>query len=202
MKPTSESVLQESIERRITNLMSKLGNPFEEEPSLASLAKALDATDKALSGKTQKRPKLEFLARADAFLAAHEIALSLLATRCARGDWEDVTSRASWLFNVESLRRRHVRTLRGLKDLETAFFTEWNEGPWSKTHRFWKAVQDADLPYSRRDLLSEIFERGRITSREHYEFAIDIIGVAEDDGLLDSSGVSRLNRMIAAYEKR
>lgn len=202
MERTSQADLEESIDRRISELRSELGNPFQEEPSLAYYVKALEDADEAATHKKQRRPTLEFLARVDAFLVAHEIALSILTTRYSHDDRKHVTSRAGWLFNVETLRRGHVRTLRALKDLETAFFTEWNEGLWSETHGFWKAVRDAELPYSRRDLLSEILERGRITSREHYELAIDVIGIAESEGLLDSSQASKLSRMIASYEER
>ena len=67
---------------------------------------------------------------------------------------------------------------------------------------FWKAVRHAALPYVRRDLLAEIFNRGRIPSREHYEFAVDIIGVAQAEGLLHADQVEQLGRWISAYERR
>ena len=90
----------------------------------------------------------------------------------------------------------------GLRDLETAFFTSWNEGPPAETRDFWKAVQHAALPYVRRDLLAEIFNRGRIPSREHYEFAVDIIGGAQNEGLLHADQVEQLGRWISAYQRR
>ncbi len=197
------SVLETSIADRISRLSASLGGPFSTDPRVALYASALEASDAtALSRRPERAPKEEFLARADAFLAAHEIALAIISKRYVHGDWGDVTSRASMLFNVESIRRGHVRTTSRLKYLETAFFTEWNEGPLSETKEFWEAVRLAGLPYARRDLLGEIFARGRIASREHYEFAIDVIGIAEDEGLLSSHQVEQLGRWIGAYEQR
>jgi hypothetical protein len=100
---------------------------------LAHYAAALDEADRAQSGSRRGRLKDEFLSRVDAFLAAHEIALSIISKRSPRSDWGNVTSRAAWLFNVESIRRGHVRTMTRLRDLETAFFTQWNEGPPAET---------------------------------------------------------------------
>ena len=140
---------------------------------MAPYTTALEETDRARSHSRRRRLTEEFLSRVDAFLAAHEIALSMISKRQPRSDWDNLTSRAAWLANVESIRRGHVRTMSGLRDLETAFFTEWNEGPPAETREFWKAVQHTALPYVRRDLLAEIFNRGQIASREHYEFAVD-----------------------------
>jgi hypothetical protein len=199
---TSASKLESSVAERVTRLTATLGNPFDEDPRLAAYAATLDEADRAQSHSRQRPLKDEFLSRIDAFLAAHEIALSIVSKRSRRSDWGNVTSRAAWLFNVESIRRGHVRTMSGLRGLETTFFTQWNEGPPAETGEFWKVVQHAGLPYVRRDLLAEIFNRGRIPSREHYEFAVDTIGVAQDEGLLHADQVEQLGRWISAYERR
>jgi hypothetical protein len=86
--------------------------------------------------------------------------------------------------------------------MQAPFFTEWNEGLLAETRGFWQAIKQAGLPYARRDLLAEIFSRKRITSREHYEFAVDVIGAAPDEGLLDSDQAKQLGGWISAYEKR
>ena len=200
--PTSTLKLESSVAQRITRLTAALGDPFGEDPRLATYKTSLEVADLGQLHARRHRPKDEFLSRVDAFLAAHEIALSIISKRSPRSDWANVTARAFWLFTVESIRRGHVRTMTGLRDLETAFFTSWNEGPLAETREFWKAVQDAALPYVRRDLLAEIFNRGRIPSRAHYEFAVDIIGVAQDEGLLHADQVGQLGRWISAYERR
>jgi hypothetical protein len=199
---TSASELESSVAQRITRLVAALGDPFGEDPRLAHYTTALAEADRARSHSRRRGLKDEFLSRVNAFLAAHEIALSIIFKRSLRSDWGNVTARAAWLFNVESIRRGHVRTMTGLRDLETAFFTAWNEGPPAETREFWKAVQHAALPYVRRDLLAEIFNRGQIQSREHYEFAVDIIGGAQDEGLLHADQVEQLGRWISAYERR
>jgi hypothetical protein len=197
----SVSKLESSVAQRIARLTAALADPFE-DPRLAPYTTALEETDRARSHARQRRLTDELLSRVDAFLAAHEIALSIISKRSPRSDWGNLTSRAAWLFNVEAIRRGHVRTMRGLRNLETAFFTEWNDGPPAETREFWTAVQHAALPYVRRDLLAEIFDRGRIPSREHYEFAVDMVGVAQDEGLLRADQVEQLGRWISAYERR
>lgn len=91
-----------------------------------------------------------FLARADAYLAAHEIALAVMAERHAPASWEMFTHRALALFDVELIRRGHVRTVTALKSLEPGLFTAWNEEPPAKTRAFWEAVAKAGLPFARR----------------------------------------------------
>ena len=199
---TSTLQLEASVAQRITTLTAALGDPFGEDPRLAPYRTSLEEADRGQPHLRRRRPKDEFLSRIDAFLAAHEIALSIISKRSPRSDWGNVTSRAAWLFNVESIRRGHLRTMTGLRHLETAFFTSWNEGPPAETREFWKAIRHAALPYVRRDLLAEIFNRGRIPSREHYEFAVDIIGVAQDEGLLHADQVEQLSRWISAYQSR
>jgi hypothetical protein len=199
---TSVSDLETSIAHRITRLTAALGEPFAADPRLAPYATALEAADGALPRSRQRPLTHDFLSRADAFLTAHEIALPIISQRSSRNEWDNVTARAAMLFSVESIRRGHVRTMTGLRSMETAFFTGWNEGPPAETSRFWQAMEQAGLPYARRDLLAEIFSRKRITSREHYEFAVDVIGAAQDEGLLDPDQVEQLGGWISAYEKR
>jgi len=167
-------------------LRTALGDPFRDDRSLSCYAVALDETDRARVGRTPRRRDPKFLARADAFLAALEIGLRFQDARARREGGSPAPHRAAALFDVESIARGHVRTVGGLKYLEQAFFTEWNEGPPRETNAFWREVAKASLPFVRRDLFAEIFERGRIGSREHYEFAVDVIGCALDEGLLDA----------------
>ncbi len=196
--PTSP--IAASIAARIARLTAALGEPFGEDPRLASYATALAETPDPRPGA--RPPKDDFLARVDAVLAAHEIALAIVTKRCARGDWENVTHRAAALFDVESIRRGHVRTLAALKYAEEALFTQWNEGPLSETAAFWREVAAAGLPFERRDLLGEIVAKGRITTREHYDYATDAVGLAGEEGGPSEEQATKLKAMIGAYEKR
>ena len=139
---TTPSSVESSIDRRIASLTAALGDPFHEDPRLVHYAMALADADASPPRARTRAPSAEFLSRVDALLAAHEIALSIGEGRSARGDWESVTHRA--------LRRGHVRTLTALKQLETEFFTEWNESPPRETKAFWKAIEQAGLPFARR----------------------------------------------------
>jgi hypothetical protein len=142
--------LQSSIDGRIARLTAALGDPFHEDSRLAYYATALADADASPPRARTRAPSAEFLSRVDALLAAREIALSVVEGRSARGAWDNVTHRALALFDVESLRRGHVRTLGALKQLETEFFTEWNESPPRETKAFWKAIEQAGLPFARR----------------------------------------------------
>lgn len=42
----------------------------------------------------------------------------------------------------------------------------------------------------------------RLAWRARFDFAMDLVGVGEDEGVLDSSQAAALSRMIAAYESR
>lgn len=130
----------------------------------------------------------------DDFLAAHEIGLTAIKVAKPRVGWDLLTTRAFWLFNVESIHREHVRTTVGLKSLESAFFTEWNESSGPQTDAFWKLISEEGLRYARRDLMAEITEAGRIKTREHYEFAVDLLSTFSDEQ------ASKLRRMIAEFE--
>ena len=191
-----------SLAARIDRLGKLIGDPTRENKKLAYYAQALRDADRALAGRAVRPANATFVARADAFLHAREIAHAIDAKRWTRGDWDDVTSRAAAWQDVESIRRGHVRTASALKYLEQAFFTEWNESHGADVNAFWRAIAKARLPYVRRDLLAEIFERGRIPSREHYEFAIDMLGAEGEPGGITRQQSAALSKMIGAYESR
>lgn len=200
-KTASEARLEASISKRIEQLKAALGDPFHEDPRLDYYATSLQETEEQKAGASVRRPSMPLLEKVDAFLAAQEIALPIINRWFERNGWDSLAYRAAALRDIELIRMGRVRTLSQLRYLESAFLTPWNEGPWIETCEFWKAVRQAGLPYIRRDLLAEIFERGRITTREHFDFATDIIGGAEAEGLLDSQQVHRLSEMIGAYER-
>ena len=147
---TTPSSVESSIDRRIASLTAALGDPFHEDPRLVHYAMALADADASPPRARTRAPRGVFPSRGAAPPAAHERAVPIGVGRSARGDWESVTHRASALFDVESLRRGHVRTLTALKQLETEFFTEWNESPPRETKAFWKAIEQAGLPFARR----------------------------------------------------
>ena len=150
------------------------------------------------AGLVKRRPRgaptAAFLTRSDAFLQSLLIAERVGYRRESRAE------RVGWLSNAkfaaESIKIGHVRTVRGLADLETVALTEWWEGTGAIVDRFWREVRRAGLPYERRDIGAEIRDAGRIRTREQYDWAVDMIGV------VDEQQARALSRMIGAYESR
>jgi hypothetical protein len=188
MELEDRSTLQASIDQRIESLRSSLSPLLR--PGLMSYVtrESLDYHREQLAQAPAHRPpSVKFLARADAFLAAQEIA-DRTATAQWRQAWAPIVSHDLELIAIGS-----VRTMAQLKYLEDAFFTDWNEAPLNETRAFWEEVARADLPYTRRDLLAEIFESGRITSRTHYEHAVDVLVVAVQEGVISDADGDRLS---------
>jgi len=178
----------------IDKLLAKYPDPWAPGSPWASTGTTMSAIRAALAVHPPRTlPKPGFLARADEFLRA-----MLIANRMDDTDYPlaEIGRRASAKFAVESIRIGHVRTERGLADLETDLLTEWWERTGPVVQRFWREVRRAGLRYRPRDLLAEIHERGRIRTREQYEFAIDTIGT------LTSDAAAELSRLIGAYEAR
>jgi hypothetical protein len=145
------------------------------------------------------RGSAKFLARADAFLAAVEIALPQRLMR--ETGYHLQLSLIGLVQRVEYIGSGDVHTLAQLRYLEDDFFIYWNEAPDSETRAFWEQVQAQGLPYQRVDHLGKILTRGRIASRTEYEFAVDSVVIAEQDGRLTSAEASRLAELIGAYEQ-
>jgi len=198
---SSSSTAAEGVfAERIARLIDVLGDPWTGE--LTSYAAALAMRDEARKTRKARAPNAAFLARASALLHAEEIALSIITGSERRTDWEKQAHRALSLFAVESIRRGHVRSVAALKDIEVALLTEWHESSGPETAAFWRRVEAAGLPYVKRDILGEILQRGKITSREHYDFVTDSIVILEQEGTIDAAQATRLAQMLGAYEKR
>jgi len=151
-------------------------------------------------GAPNPRGSAKFLARANDLLAAIEIALPLRLAR--ETGWNLQSSLMGLAREVEFIGSGQVHTLAQLRYVEEDFFTYWNEAPDSETRPFWQQVHAAGLPYQRVDHLGKIFTRGRIASRTEYEFAVDSVVVAVQDGRLTQADASRLAQLIGAYEGR
>lgn len=188
----STAKLEASLAARIERVTRALGKPDPRSVNWQVTTLALDQTDTARASRRTTKPTRAFLERADAFVHAHEIALAVRRT--------DADGRAMMYFDVESIRRGHVRGVKGLAYLEEAFFTYWHEAPFAQTRAFWKAVARAKLPFERRDRVGEILERGRIRNRYEYDLVMDLVGLVGADGP-SRTARTQLNRMIAAYEK-
>jgi hypothetical protein len=191
------SMLQASIDERVERLRSSLSPLLGPRLMNDLVHKSLDYhRQQPARAAARRAPSVKFLARADAFLAAHEIADRTAETR-QREVYAPLAN-----HDVELIAIGAVRTIAQLRYIEDAFFTYWNEAPPNETRAFWEEVGRAGLPYTRRNLLAEILERGRIPSRAHYDRAVDALMSAVQEGLITESDADRLGRMIDAYEKR
>jgi hypothetical protein len=179
----------------LDRLLAKYPDPWSPGSPWEFAATAMDQIRAALAARPPRgQPTTGFIARAHAFLKTIAIAERV----CVRG--QRPSERGGWLSNakfaIEAIRIGHVRTLRGLADLETTLLTEWWEGTGPIVKRFWLEVRRARLPYQPRDILAEIRGQGRISTREQYEFAADMMGE------LEAAAAAELSRMLGAYEMR
>lgn len=95
-----------------------------------------------------------------------------------------------------------LRRVASLRQLRADYLTYWNEASGPHVDAFWEAVRAAGLDLQRRDILGEILRRGRITSVEAYEVAVDQIVVARQEGRLTEAQAADLARWIGDYEAR
>lgn len=162
----------------------------------AALASAIEAEvigafrEGRVRGRSTTTPSKAYTSRANALAKAIEIAL-------------EVGRRDSRRFH-ESLRASALHpalgfaTVASLAFLEQEFFTYWNESQGADVRAFWREVSRRRLPYVRRDVLSEVLTRGRVTSRADYDTVTDLIA----DERLTAKQRQRLDAMLGAYAAR
>ena len=88
----------------------------------------------------------------------------------------------------------------GLRSLEHAFFTAWNEGSGPHVDEFWRRIAAHGLPYQRTDVLATVLARGRIVGRGEYETVNDLIVVAQQEGRITGDQANRLSAMLGEWE--
>jgi hypothetical protein len=190
------AALRASVSARVERLRAGVATAGLTDPTEALTAAGLPVP----VGTPAPAGTAKFLARADSFLAAIEIALPL---QVAREKGHHLRQTLNHLVQlVEFIGSGMAHTLRELGYLEDSFLTYWNEGPDSETHAFWEQVRVQGLPYQRVGHLGKILARGRIASRTEYEFAVDSVVIAEQDGRLTPADATLLAQLIEAYETR
>ncbi|MBI4936587.1 MAG: hypothetical protein HY828_22140 [Actinobacteria bacterium] len=211
--PLDAAALLSSVSARVERLRGALAAAGMTEAGLTAAVQALveaghQQAARAMTvtglpvpvGAPAPRGSARFLARADSFLAAVEVALPLVTAR--ETGYHLQMTLIHHGGHVEFIGSGSVHTLAQLRYLEDDFFTYWNEAPDSQTRAFWGQVQAEGLPYQRVDHLRLILTRGRIASRTEYEFAVDSVVVAGQDGRLTQADASLLAPLIGAYEQR
>jgi hypothetical protein len=103
---------------------------------------------------------------------------------------------------LTELMEQPPQTLAGLRHLETAFFTYWNESAGPHVDRFWAQVAAEGLPFERKDVLGDVLRRGRINNAGEHEVVVDHLVVAEQEGRITADEAARLSTYIGDYENR
>jgi hypothetical protein len=145
-------------------------------------------------------PSAKYWQRAEMFVKAIDIAGELQAdTELARFDGmvKEMVLGQRRPGNVTG-----TMTLAGLRSLEHAFFTRFNEGSGPEVDEFWRRVAASGLPYTRKDVLGDILARGHIRSDAEFEVAVDSVVVAQQEGRIDEDQAAKLSVIIGRYEQR
>jgi hypothetical protein len=156
-------------------------------------------------------PRGEYLRRANLFADAVEISNAVLkdvdvpeAEPLVEGA-NELRDKAFGVFTEEELAVAPDLprlTLRGLRYLEEALLTYWNEASGPHVERFWRLIADRGLPYERTDHIAAVLARGNIRTRIEYEAVTDGLVVYQQLGRLTAAEAGLLSDAIGKYERR
>jgi hypothetical protein len=141
-------------------------------------------------------PSAKYVERSGQFTRAVDIGARVLADR--------PQDRAMVEFGemIKDLLQRPPQTVAGLRHLESAFLTYWNEATGRQIDRFWELVAAEGLPFTRRNVLADVLARGRINNAAEHEVVIDSLVGAEQEGRITADQAARLSDMAGRYERR
>lgn len=94
------------------------------------------------------------------------------------------------------------RKIASLKYLVESVFTFFHESSDPCTTYFWERIKQNNLGYQRENKLEKILKRGEIRGRIEFEYATDMLVVAEQEGLITQEESVRLSELIGQYENR
>src|SRR5262245_12875293 len=144
----------------------------------------------------------KYLERARAFVEAVDIAVELRATPPSKDqhlfDWYVFLRTGA----VPPYRDPVNANLRGLAELESIFFTEWNEGSGEEFEHFWQLIAERGLPFERKDIVRDVLSRGRINNEIEYHTITDSIVIQEQTGRISAAEAKALGKMLGQFEER
>lgn len=94
------------------------------------------------------------------------------------------------------------KTVASLKYLINDFFIYWNEASGPAVEAFWKEIEASQLPFERKDLISDILRRGKIRNIPEYEAVTDGLVVLEQIGKITSEQAATLSQYLGEFEAR
>ena len=81
-------------------------------------------------------------------------------------------------------------------------FTYFQEGAGNNVEHFWAQITKENLGYIREDRLSKILSKNKLKNCVDYEYVIDVLVVAEQEGRIGEQQVKKLSEIIGEYENR
>lgn len=94
------------------------------------------------------------------------------------------------------------RNIRSLDYRVADVFTFFQESTGEAVEYFWGRVNADELGYLREDKLRKILNRGEIKGLIEYDYAVDLINTAEQEGRISTAESAKLNSMIGAFANR
>ena len=92
------------------------------------------------------------------------------------------------------------KNLRSLRYTEADVFVYFHEGAGAAVEYFWAQAALAELGYVRRDQLQKMLDRGKIKGRIEYDYAVDSLVVAQQQGRITPTEFEELAAMIGQFE--
>lgn len=94
------------------------------------------------------------------------------------------------------------KRITSLNYLLNDFLIYFQENNGKDVEYFWKEIKTQNLNYVREDKLGKIMKRGKINNRIEFEYATDIIVVAEQEKRITEGEAKKLAEMIGEFELR
>ncbi|GAB3183229.1 hypothetical protein FHX75_111716 [Micromonospora palomenae] len=141
-------------------------------------------------------PSAKYVERAGQLTRAIDIGARVLADRPQDRNIVDFGE------ELKELMKRPPQTVAGLRYLESAFLTYWNEATGRHVDQFWELVAAESLPFTRRNVLADVLARGRINNAAEHEAVVDSLVGAEQEGTIAAEQAVRLSDMVGRYERR
>ena len=112
-----------------------------------------------------------------------------------------VKTYAEWKFSILNPAPA-FRNIRSLDYTVADVFTYFQEATGEAVEYFWEKINVAGLGYSREDKLRKILTRGKIKGLIEYDYVVDLINAAEQEGRITKAESVKLNDMIRAFATR
>ncbi|MGW5668060.1 hypothetical protein [Micromonospora sp. NPDC003776] len=149
-----------------------------------------------VTGDEMAGPSAKYVERSGQLTRAIDIGARVLAGQLQDRDMVDFGE------ELKELMKRPPQTVAGLRYLESAFLTYWNEATGPHVDQFWELIAAEGLPFTRRNVLADVLARGRIDNGAEHEAVVDSLVGAEQEGTITAEQATRLSDMVGRYERR